>query len=84
MHKLHKHFNAKIFASVASDDTCDNIVVIFQASLLQGDETESLHTRNAHRINCTARAIAVKVSYQVNSTDSPMKPNVNTTCTVAI
>lgn len=54
---------------------CNNIVVTFQASLLQGDETEGLHTRNAHRINCTARAIAVKVSYKINSTDSSMKPH---------
>ena len=43
---------------------CNNILTIFQASLLQGDEIEGLHAKNAHRINCTAKAIAVKVRYK--------------------
>ncbi|CAB4027244.1 heat shock 70 kDa 14, partial [Paramuricea clavata] len=40
-----------------------------QASLLQGDEGTELH-RNTHQINCTARAIAVKVNE--DSSSSPV------------
>lgn len=35
--------------------------VAFQASLLQGDAADAEVPRETHRINCTARAIAVKV-----------------------